>query len=167
MNIATHNVEVLCPEAFAATKRCLFPCAPRYSRNSVPPEGRDHQAVRRECALLRDLTLVPFPVSWQTRSCFYRWPCASEPVETRLGCQGARTSILEGEAHVKRNTMEPWRAGSPPTAQAVHPRLERAGLSRPLPVIATKQYRAGDKETNTAWGRTSRPISNTLKTVKR
>ena len=101
MSIATHNVEVSCPEAFASLTRSLFPSAPGYSRNRVPPEGRNHQAARRECALLRDSTLVPFPVSWHTRSCFYRRPCANEPTETRLGCQGARTSIPKAVRTVK------------------------------------------------------------------
>jgi hypothetical protein len=41
MTIASHTVEALSPEAFASLARSLFPCAPRYSRNRVPPGGRD------------------------------------------------------------------------------------------------------------------------------
>ena len=103
MHIATHNVEVPFPQAFASLARSLFPCAPGYSRNRVPPVGRDLLAVRRECALLRDSTLASFPVSWQTRSCFYLPPCAVEPTETRLGCQGAMNMIAYNHENVKNN----------------------------------------------------------------
>jgi len=58
MNTATHNVEVPFPQAFASPKRSPFPSAPRYGSNMVPPVERVHQAVRRECALLRDSTLA-------------------------------------------------------------------------------------------------------------
>ena len=58
MNTATHSVAALSPEAFALVAGSLFPCAPRYSRESVLfsnqgllPSGR------RVCALLRDFTL--------------------------------------------------------------------------------------------------------------
>ena len=110
MNTATHTVEVPFPQAPASPKRNLFPCAPRYSRNRVPPVERHHLAVRQECALLRDLTLISFPVSWQTRSCFYRWPCASEPTETRLSCQGARGMIAQNRTNATKRELLP--AGS-------------------------------------------------------
>ena len=91
MKTALHHVEVSCPEAFASLpkRRSLFPCAPGYSRNSVPPEGRGRWPLGEQalsCEILRwPHSLFRGP----TRSCFSRWPCASEPTETRFGCQGA------------------------------------------------------------------------------
>ncbi len=58
MNTATHTVEVPFPQAFPGLTSWLFPSAPRYRRNGVPYAERDHQAVRRDCALLRDSTLA-------------------------------------------------------------------------------------------------------------
>ena len=58
MNTATHTVEVPFPQAFPGLTSWLFPSAPRYRRNGVPYAERNHQAVRRECALLRDSTLA-------------------------------------------------------------------------------------------------------------
>ncbi len=96
MSIATQRVEALSPEAFASPKRSRFPCAPRYRRNSVPPDGRGPQAARHACALLRDFTLTSFPVSWPTRSCFYPQSFTAEPAETRFSCQGATRVFFSG-----------------------------------------------------------------------
>ena len=56
MNAAIHNVEAPFPQAFASRPQkkasSLFPGASGYRRNSVPPDGRDRQVVRRACALL-------------------------------------------------------------------------------------------------------------------
>jgi len=128
MNTATHTVGVPFPQAFASPKRSLFPCAPRYSRNRVPPVERHHLAVRQECALLRDLTPVSFPVSWQTRSCFYRWPCASEPTETRLSCQGARGMIAQNRTNVNKTRT------SACGQRIIHPLDESQGLSDAISV---------------------------------
>ena len=58
MTTASHNVEALSPEAFAPPpeKRSLFPCAPGYSRNRVPPVGRDRRPLGEHapsCEVLR------------------------------------------------------------------------------------------------------------------
>ncbi len=58
MNTPTHSVEVPFPQAFAEPSPRPFPSAPRYGSNDIPPVERDHLAVRRGCALLRDSTLA-------------------------------------------------------------------------------------------------------------
>jgi hypothetical protein len=50
MTIASHKRRgPFSQRAFASRERSLFPCAPRYSRNSVPSVGRD----RRPLGVLR------------------------------------------------------------------------------------------------------------------
>jgi hypothetical protein len=111
MTTASHNVAALSPEAFAAPpkKSSLFPCAPGYSRNSVPPLQNSRQAVRRACALLRGFTLAPLhcfvgqrgrvftdspllsnPYTIQL-STYYR-PILSQPVKSGNAPAGARFS---------------------------------------------------------------------------
>ena len=97
MPTASHNVEALSPEAFAPPpqKRSLFPCAPGYSRNSVPPVGRDRRPLgghAPSCEVLRwPLSLFRGP----TQSCFYPRPCAWEPVHDS-GVKVLQDSSLTG-----------------------------------------------------------------------
>ncbi len=112
MTSASHNVAALSPEAFAAPaqKSSRFPCAPGYRQNTVPPDGRDPQTVRCECALLRDSTLASFPVARQTQSFFYPPSFTAEPAKTRFSCQGATqpfsSSWPEPESPLPRPTKD-------------------------------------------------------------
>ena len=117
MTNASHNVEALSPEAFAALASSLFPCAPRYSRESllssfqgsrrprgVPCASAKHSRVLR-CKLWSSLTNV--------RSCFSpkeRFPL--EPAETRLSCHMCYRTILS-VAHKTGNV--------PLRGAAIHP----------------------------------------------
>jgi hypothetical protein len=56
MTIASHKVAAPSPEAFASLTRSLFPGAPGYSRNRIPPVGRDRRPLgvhAPSCEVLR------------------------------------------------------------------------------------------------------------------
>ncbi|MGZ3617762.1 MAG: hypothetical protein ACXWOL_13470 [Ktedonobacteraceae bacterium] len=127
MTTASHNVAALSPEAFAPPpeKRSLFPWGTGYSRNRVPPVGRDRRPLGEHapsCEVLRwPLSLFRGP----TRSCFYPRPCAWEPVHD---------SVVKVR-HYKTILSQGWKSGNVRLrARAFHPLVETQGLSSPFSV---------------------------------
>ncbi len=125
MNTATHTVEVPFPQAFPGLTSWLFPSAPRYRRNGVPYAERDHQAVRRDCALLRDSTLALSLFPGQHGRVFTSGPTPENPPK--------RDSVVKVLAIVyeKLGQMSTKR-DSRLRVRAIHPLDESQGLSSPI-----------------------------------
>jgi hypothetical protein len=129
MNTATHTVEVPFPQAFPGLTSWLFPSAPRYRRNGVPYAERDHQAVRRECALLRDSTLALSLLLGQHGRVFTPGPVPGNPPK-----RDSVVKVLE-QGYYKEHKMSRKALGRGFSAcgqRAFHPPFGMTGAFTPI-----------------------------------